>query len=65
VSIVNKTFARKAIQLEVILLSPEMGQTSPTAISDSKIFPGRNPRIPLKRGKKIRKGKRERKGEGR
>jgi len=65
VSIVNKTFARKAIQLEVILLSPEMGQTSPTVISDSKIFPGRNPRIPLKREKKIRKGKRERKGEGR
>jgi len=46
-------FAREAIQLEAIILSPEMRQNSPTTISDCKIFPGRNP------------GTREKKGKGR
>jgi len=47
-----KTFACKAIQLQVIILSPEMRQNSPTAISDFKIFSREKPPDSVKRGKR-------------
>jgi len=47
----------------VIILSPEMRQNSPTAISDFKIFPGEKPPDPVKRGMG-RGGKRKGRGKG-
>ena len=42
------------MQSEVIILSPEMRQNSPTAVSDFKIFPVKKP--PLKRGRRGKMG---------
>jgi len=48
-----KTFDRKAKQLEVIILTPEMCRNSPTAISDYKFSMGRTSGPQLKGGRGI------------
>jgi len=55
-----ETFARKASQLEVIILSPKMRQNSPT---DAKFSQGKNPQTPLKGGRVDWGGESGREGE--